>query len=118
MSRLRPPSPRKDNAARGINLALRLLRQGVQAKIGVTTGSAFAGVIGVYPVVASRPPDGRSSVLVMELFLDDEGYKKRVCANPIHTTPAHTEPMRGVVFLDLFQPSAATTKFFELSELK
>ncbi|CAN0346835.1 unnamed protein product, partial [Ectocarpus sp. 12 AP-2014] len=35
-----------DNAARGINLGLRLLRQGVQAKIGVTTGSAFAGVIG------------------------------------------------------------------------
>ncbi|CAM9600232.1 unnamed protein product [Ectocarpus sp. 6 AP-2014] len=41
-----PPIFHEDNAARGINLGLRLLRQGVQAKIGVTTGSAFAGVIG------------------------------------------------------------------------
>ena len=36
----------QDNAARGINLGLRLLRQGVQAKIGVTTGTAFAGIVG------------------------------------------------------------------------
>eukprot|EP00752_Nemacystus_decipiens_P009643 g8614.t1 len=42
-----PPKFHEDNAARGINLGRRLLRQGVQAKIGVTTGSAFAGVIGV-----------------------------------------------------------------------
>ncbi|CAM9438002.1 unnamed protein product, partial [Scytosiphon promiscuus] len=41
-----PPIFHEDNAARGINLGLRLLRQGVHAKIGVTTGSAFAGVIG------------------------------------------------------------------------
>lgn len=34
---------------------MRLLRQGVQAKIGVTTGSAFAGVIGDTNVGAAEP---------------------------------------------------------------
>ncbi|CAN0087222.1 unnamed protein product, partial [Discosporangium mesarthrocarpum] len=41
-----PPIFHEDNAARGVSLGFKLLQQGVKVKIGVTTGTAFAGVIG------------------------------------------------------------------------